>query len=212
MIFKKFIQILKREVFFLSKRLSRSERRSEILNKSLEIISEKGFYNLTIRNIAAEINISEAAVYRHFKNKKEIVSMLAEEFFSYDKEINNLNKEKKSFEKLREIILFQLKLFSENPLMTAITFQEEIFREYPEIWSKFNSHREKREELIKNIIKTGKKKGEIKDSIDSESFSTIFMGTIRMTVIKWRGSNFEYSILKKGEEIIKQLEYFLKKR
>ena len=91
MIFKKFIQILKREVFFLSKRLSRSERRSEILNKSLEIISEKGFYNLTIRNIAAEINISEAAVYRHFKNKKEIVSMLAEEFFSYDKEINNLN-------------------------------------------------------------------------------------------------------------------------
>ena len=126
--------------------------------------------------------------------------------------INNINENKNSIKKLKNIIEIQLKLFSENPLMTAITFQEEIFREYPEIWSKFNSHREKREKLIKNIIKEGKKKGEIKDLIDPESFTSIFMGTIRMTVIEWRGSNFEFSILEKGKKIFSQLEEFLKKR
>ncbi|MGM0437026.1 MAG: TetR/AcrR family transcriptional regulator [Bacillota bacterium] len=196
----------------MTKRLNTAERRDEILNKSLEIISKKGFYNLTIRNIAAEINISEAGVYRHFKNKKEIITMLAEEFFCHDTKINNINENKNSIKKLKDIIEIQLELFSENPLMTAITFQEEIFREYPEIWSKFNRHREKREELIKNIIKEGKKKGEIKDLIDPESFTAIFMGTIRMTVIEWRGSNFEFSILEKGKKIFSQLEEFLKKR
>ena len=54
-------------------RLKSKERKKEILQVTLSIIYNEGFYNLTIRNIARKTDISEAAIYRHFKNKNIII-------------------------------------------------------------------------------------------------------------------------------------------
>ncbi|MFW6025965.1 MAG: TetR/AcrR family transcriptional regulator [Candidatus Woesearchaeota archaeon] len=189
----------------MRKRLSSKERRNEILEKSLEIIYKKGFYNLTMRNIAEKINISEAALYKHFKNKREIITKLADQFFCHDDEITKFDGDKNSIDKLKSMIKKQFEIFSKNPLITVITFQEEIFREYPDIWNKFNYHREIREKILRNIILEGKKNDEIIPEIDEKSFSTLIMGAIRMTVIKWRGSDFSFSINEKGNDIINEL-------
>ncbi len=48
-------------------------RQQEIIDHSIGLIARRGIQQLTIRNLAKEIGISDAAIYRHFASKQEIL-------------------------------------------------------------------------------------------------------------------------------------------
>ncbi|MDR7697641.1 TetR/AcrR family transcriptional regulator [Lactococcus lactis] len=51
--------------------------REKILGKTEEFILENGIEKLTISKIAKELNISQPAIYKHFKSKDELLTILA---------------------------------------------------------------------------------------------------------------------------------------
>lgn len=53
-----------------------SERQLEIIKASGKILMESGIAGLTTKNLAREMHFSESALYRHFKNKEAIVTLL----------------------------------------------------------------------------------------------------------------------------------------
>ena len=50
--------------------------RDRILNAALEVFSERGYDGATVRQIAANVGVSDPALYAHFKSKKEIFEAL----------------------------------------------------------------------------------------------------------------------------------------
>lgn len=190
-------------------RKSSSERREEVLNVAQKIIYEKGFYNLTIRNIAERIDISEAAIYRHFKNKKEIIDKLTDLVFSEECEFE-INSKKDVIEIFNIFIDQQIERFEKNPYLAIISFQEDIFREYKDIKEKFIEHQKQREKELKKLIIKGQKENIIKKEINPEVFASVFMGSIRITVSKWKNSNFSYSLKEKLDEIKRELLVYIK--
>jgi len=50
-----------------------SNRQIEIIKAATVLIGNKGIQNLTTKNLAAEMGFSEPALYRHFKNKTDIL-------------------------------------------------------------------------------------------------------------------------------------------
>jgi AcrR family transcriptional regulator len=58
------------------KRKSTSIRKKQIIDAARRIIIRKGSEHLTLRAMAREVGFSEAAIYRHFKNKKDVLSFL----------------------------------------------------------------------------------------------------------------------------------------
>jgi AcrR family transcriptional regulator len=56
---------------------SREIRRLEISEAARLLIIRKGSEHLTVRNIARQIDLTEAAIYRHFKSKREILLHLS---------------------------------------------------------------------------------------------------------------------------------------
>lgn len=55
--------------------------RRSILDAAKQLFVKEGFDNVSMRRIAAAIEYSPAAIYRYFKNKREILSVLREEGF-----------------------------------------------------------------------------------------------------------------------------------
>ncbi len=53
-------------------------RRDQIVNAARKLVIKHGSENVTVRKIAEEVGISEAAIYRHFKSKKDILYLLVE--------------------------------------------------------------------------------------------------------------------------------------
>ena len=58
------------------KQQEKSEMRNLILKTAMNLFLDKGFENITIRNIAEKIEYSPATIYLYFKNKDEILYTL----------------------------------------------------------------------------------------------------------------------------------------
>lgn len=173
------------------RRFTSKERRQEILEVALEIIFFQSFYHLTIKNIAQKIRLTEAAIYRHFNSKKEIIDCLVDLVFEKNK-IEDQGGHPAIL--LGNIIQKRIQEFKNNPKITAITFQEEIFSAYPDIRDRFQKHWQSNEEIIKKIVLRGQREGIFHQDVDPNSFVLIYMGSIRMIVYKWKRDNFSDEI------------------
>jgi TetR/AcrR family transcriptional regulator, fatty acid metabolism regulator protein len=59
-----------------------TKKQKEIIQAAMELISRDGYSKCTIRNIADRVGVTEPAVYRHFKNKLDILTKMLEELQS----------------------------------------------------------------------------------------------------------------------------------
>ncbi|KXA89715.1 hypothetical protein AKJ62_02485 [candidate division MSBL1 archaeon SCGC-AAA259D14] len=181
------------------------DRQEEILDTALEIIHEDGYKDLTVRNIADRIGISEPAIYRHFDKKEEIVRGLAERVFRKDCSRPDLESCENLHDLLRDILRDQFEMLEENPHVTSVLFQSQIFREYPEVEELFIDHRKEKEDYLKEIVKRGQEKGFFSKDVDEEVFALLFMGAVRMSVLKWKDEEFSYSLIRKTDQIVGEL-------
>ena len=58
---------------------SRTACQSRIIDSARRIIFSKGIESLTTREIAKDLQLTNGSLYRHFKNKKEIISILIDD-------------------------------------------------------------------------------------------------------------------------------------
>ncbi len=56
-----------------ARRLPSSKRKEQIIDATIKLIMEKGLAWATMSRIANEVGITEPALYRHFKNRREII-------------------------------------------------------------------------------------------------------------------------------------------
>jgi len=64
---------------------------------------------------------------------------------------------------------------------------------------------QKRKNLLNTIIEEGKLNNEIVN-VDTQDLLTIIIGMIRMIVLDWRLSNFNFSLSLRGKNAIKSLD------
>lgn len=55
------------------------DTRGQIVEASLRLFSERGFARTTVRDIAREVGITDAAIYYHFASKRDLLEALYEE-------------------------------------------------------------------------------------------------------------------------------------
>jgi AcrR family transcriptional regulator len=59
--------------------VDRDKKRSEIAQKSIEVLAKRGFQATTIQEIADAAGLGKGTVYHYFKTKEEILSAVSEE-------------------------------------------------------------------------------------------------------------------------------------
>lgn len=195
----------------LGQKLPSEKRKKEIIEAALEIIDEGGFSSLTLRKIAHRNKITEAAIYRHFQNKKDIIDHLCSILFIDNPVISSIQKQGQDpFSLLEEAMERQLAWIEANPKFTAILFQEELFLEYPDIREKFNFYRGHKEKTIEQLIFSAQQKGIVAPDVDPQIFALLYMGSIRISVLRWRSENFSYSLKGEAKKLTGELFKLLK--
>ncbi len=54
-------------------------RRKQIVAAARKLIVKYGSEHITVRRIAKEIGVSEGAIYRHFKSKTDVLSLMVDD-------------------------------------------------------------------------------------------------------------------------------------
>ncbi|MBO1005359.1 TetR/AcrR family transcriptional regulator [Pseudogracilibacillus auburnensis] len=81
--------------------------RERIMDVARDLLVEKGYRNVSMRQIASEMTCSHGAIYYHFKNKAELFYALVEDHFSLlDKRMDEILEEQtENKDKLKKLLL-----------------------------------------------------------------------------------------------------------
>ena len=182
-----------------------SERQIEIIEAATQRIDEHGIQDLTIKTLAADLNLSEAALYRHFKSKNEILLGLLTYFIEEMKDRLDVilsNKDRSPSELLKDLFDSQLKTFVQKPSVVSVIFSESIFQFNKELSSTVSSMMELMQNHIESIVKKGQANGSFSKIVGVSTTTTIIMGGIRITVLKWKLSGHKSDLIKDGNKVL----------
>ena len=179
-----------------------SKRQLEIIEAAGKILTEKGINGLTTKKLAQEMNFSESALYRHFTSKEEIIvcmlNYLALNMDQHSIELENKN----PIEQLKNFFQNQFRFFESQPYFVIAVFSEGLLEESEKINQAIKNLMIKRMQLLKPIIQIGQEKGAIINDLDSDELIHILMGSVRLFMLKWRMSKFEFDIQTEGNKML----------
>lgn len=193
-------------------RLNTEQRQEMIIDEAIKIIHAEGYQSFSIRELAKRVKISEPAIYRHFLNKEDIILGILNRMLDFD---HLLEKEVLSpitaQNKVRQFIQFHFDFLEKNHEMTSILFAEDMFDQSDILRKRLLFIIQKRRALLNTIIEEGKLNNEIVN-VDTQDLLTIVFGMIRMIVLEWRLSNFNFSLSLRGKNAIKSLDELIFKK
>ena len=182
-----------------------TDRQIEIMEIATQIIDRQGIQELTTKKLAAEIGLSEAALYRHFKSKNEIMLGLLDYFMLEMKErvaMIAAKEDRTPSELLKDIFTSQLKTFAKKPAIVSVIFSEGIFQFNKELMEKVSGMMEMMQVAIDAIVKRGQQDGSLRDFVGPSTVSTIIMGSMRLTVMKWKVFGRQSDLVKEGNKVL----------
>lgn len=104
------------------KRPRSADRKEQILTETLDLIMNHGLAGATMTRIAAKVGISEPALYRHFKNRKEL--MLAALDAAFRRLMTGINFEAEDAATyLRNVSTLVHGEFTSNPQLSRVLFE-----------------------------------------------------------------------------------------
>ncbi len=187
-------------------------RQRQIINVSLELIAEGGIQSLTIKNLAKRIGFAESAIYRHYENKIQILLAILDYFRQNSEAVfkKELEAHATAIEKIDKLFLSHFIKFSENPSLVAVIFSEEIFRNEDALTEKVAAIMTDNVAVLKSIVESGQRNGEIRNDVDAGHLSVIIMGSLRMFVKQWHMTNNGFDLTERGKGLIKSINTLVK--
>jgi AcrR family transcriptional regulator len=184
-----------------------TDRQQEIVAAALAIISEQGLEALTIKNISARVGFSDAAVYRHFRNKAQILSTIIDLFASSSArllaEINACDCS--SLDKVKLFFLDRCRVFSADRVLATVMFAENLFQNDPALAAKMHQVLGSHRQLLLKTIRAGQRRKAIRN-LPAEHLFTLVMGSLRLLVLQWRAGAYGFDLLRAGEKLWQTLE------
>ncbi len=191
-----------------------TERQIEIMEAATLRIDQFGIQELTIKNLASDLSLSEAALYRHFKSKNEILLGLLTYFIL---EMNErlagiiADQAKQPSELLKKVFTSQLNTFVQKPAIVSVIFSEGIFQFNKELSEKVSAMMTLMQQNINALIARGQSEGIYAKLLGTDTITTIIMGSMRMVVLKWKLSGNKSNLVNDGKNVLNGILKMLEK-
>ncbi|MDD5099709.1 MAG: TetR/AcrR family transcriptional regulator [Syntrophales bacterium] len=181
-------------------------RQRQIINAATNLICKYGSEHLTVKKIAAEVGISEAAIYCHFKSKKEILSFMLshmEAILLHDISRDSIGSKAVTLESIDKVFR---KHFSAIGKRKGISFQ--VIAEIISLGD-WNLNRQAFQTIeryiscLKELLSEGIRNGVIRKDIDLDASATLLFTFIQGLLNIWALSEGRFNVIKKYDAIWK---------
>lgn len=171
-------------------------RRESLVLTAIDIINELGIQGLSTREVAKRQNMSNAAIFSHFKSKNELIEAVLDYYIKYDPAIlqainsNNLNP-------IQAIIYYidSFATYYENyPAITSIMQIYDFFQSDPFFSDKVKNIFFSRTEHIRKMAVRAQSEKLLKNNIDASVLSNIIIGTFGHICLEWRMNKYGFPL------------------
>ena len=179
-------------------------RQLEIIEAAGQLVTEDGFAALTTKRLAERMHFTEAALYRHFASKEEIlVTMLHHLASNIDERLTSVAEaHPEPVERVRAMFDSQFTYFQKNPQYLMAIFATGVLEASHGIDAGIERIMVVKRRHLLNAIKDGQRSGAFTTDHSAETLSHIIMGTFRLHMLQWRMSGRSFDVRKKGRALI----------
>ena len=181
-----------------------TKRQMELVDQAIAIIAEQGLERLTTKNLAAAIGVTEAALYRHFQSKNELMRMILSYFEKLSSDVLEEIRisELDPVESVRRFVLDRYKLFSGRPALAKVMFSEEIFISVPAFSDHYQKIMHKHKSEVVAYILRGQAEQRIIQNMDANHVFRIVVGSMRFLVMQWNLSGQSFDLEAEGNALL----------
>ena len=172
------------------------QRKKQIMTEATMIVSKDGLNSLTMSAVAKRVGVTEGALYRHFSSKNDLImEILHDIFMETTNQISEVSSQNiTNSEKLEYIIINQLSMFKDRPAQANFLFAEEYFLTNHSIKVMVYTIINTVQLFLQEIFESGKSNGEFKSTVEPRHVSLMFLGMIRMLVMNWKLSDYQWDL------------------
>ena len=158
----------------------RGDRKLQILQTLAEMLEQPAAEKITTASLAAKIDVSEAALYRHFASKAQmfegLLDFIEETLFGL---INKITAEEKSgLRQLESITTMLLGFAQKNRGMTRVLIGDALVHENERLQVRINQLHDRVEATLKQAIRFAAGQNELPAGIDAAARANLIMSCV----------------------------------
>lgn len=180
----------------LKRRQGTEVRRAQIARAAGALMVRNGSEHMTIKEIAREVGLSEGAIYRHFKTKCDILSLMVEHIEkALSEDIDkSLSSKRTPMQALEQVFRNHISSIEERRGVSFQVIAEVISlgdkRLNRQVFEALDRYRSR----IRDILAAGIEAEEIREDLDPEAAAFLVATTIQGLVNAWSLSNYEFDL------------------
>lgn len=178
-------------------------RQKQIIDAARKLIIKRGSEHVRVREIAKTVGISEGAIYRHFRSKKDILSLLADHI--EDDLVGDITgpstEGHSALEALDNVLRSHLSAIEQRRGVSFQVIAEIISLGDKKLNKKISETITKYVGRLKELLAEGVKSGEVRQDIDLEAAAMLLFGMIQGLVNVWALSNYNFDPMTRYEPL-----------
>ena len=164
------------------------ERRQQIAEAALRIISGKGVHRLTAQELGREVGIADGTIFRHFKDKAEIVRAAVSHlegvlFEGFPPQAED------PMERLRVFFVGRLKLVQRMPSVFLSAFSDRLEEAAGSDAGLVRSIIERSQAFVRQCLTEAQERGQVDASLSVDALTLVVIGSLQAAAITHRRSS-----------------------
>ncbi len=169
------------------------ERRLQILQTLATMLQEPGGDRVTTAALAGRLEVSEAALYRHFASKAQmfegLIQFIEESVFGLINQI--VGSEPDPLKQLRSIVLMLLGFAERNPGMTRVLIGDALVTEDGRLQSRINQLNDRIEASIKQCFRNAIEQGRLPPENDAAARANLVVSFVLGRWLRFAKTGFK---------------------
>lgn len=172
-------------------------RQKEIVSAARKLIVKFGSENVTVKKMAKEIGVTEGAIYKHFKSKRDILSFLVDDIeITLLSDIDSHSSgESGILTSLEQIVITHISAIEQRKGVAFQVIAEIISLGDKNLNKKAYLVIQKYIDRIKDMLAEGVESGIIKPDLDLEAAARLFFSMTQGLINLWALSQYSFNLI-----------------
>ncbi|WP_408956571.1 TetR/AcrR family transcriptional regulator [Natroniella sp. ANB-PHB2] len=183
-----------------SREIQALKTKKKLFETAIKLFKQKGYENVTIKEIANKTGTSKGTFYTYFSSKSEVI---IKQFKEIDQHYIKVTENFKELKSAKEKLLFFLKeqlrfvITELNVDIVKVLYSSQLRAETEKIIKNWNRPLYK---IIHKIIKEGQRNDEFRSDISSKELTEIVARCMRSIFLDWGISNGNFDLVNEGQK------------
>ncbi len=162
-------------------------RREQIAEAALQLVAAHGLRRLSIAAVARRVGLVPSGIYRHFRNKAEIVDALLDRV--EERLLGNVDAAQSAHRSplacLRDVLMRHVAFIREGRAIPRIVFSDELHSGQPQLKARILRIFQTYAGRLHELIRKGQACGEIRDDADPALLAMMIFGIVMPAGVLW---------------------------